>query len=272
MPFSFECVRAPVFQQCWLEGSEIQRDRWGGGWVGVQSAKFSSLPFVIKNWRGRFCQWWWNEMKSAKLKSTRSVKALERYGMLFSSINLPIFHVCEELFIDLAMIKWLSAVPQREPSSFSLFRSLSLLFLFHLLFSFLFPSLCGFSPFIPSLLSFIILFLISIHITLSIITLCSLTVSDLEGRVLKHFFPSQIRIRQRDLHKRWLLWCCTGMSDSLDKEGWSSICKVFIHVKLNHDWKVSISREQGEEEDIRRGKPACKVSLSGSGALLRING
>lgn len=93
-------------------------------------------------------------MKSAKLKSTRSVKALERYGMLFSSINLPIFHVCEGLFIDLAMIKWLSAVPQREPSSFSLFRSLSLLFLFHLLFFFSLSLplwLLPFHPFTPFL-------------------------------------------------------------------------------------------------------------------------
>lgn len=143
---------------------------------------------MIKNWRGRICQWWWNEMKSAKLKSTRSVKALERYGMLFSSINLPIFHVWEGLFIDRGMIKWLSTGPQREPSSFSLFQSLSLLLLFLPTSSFLFPSLWGFSSSVPSLLPFIILFLISIHITLSIITLCSLVVSNLKGWVLSNIF------------------------------------------------------------------------------------
>lgn len=67
-------------------------------------------------------------MKYTKLKSNRSVEASEHYGILFSSINLPIFHVCEDLFIDHDMIKWLSTVPQREPSSFSLLLPLSVSF------------------------------------------------------------------------------------------------------------------------------------------------
>lgn len=146
-------VCSPV-RQCWSKAKYEEAEKWrreGVNWMQSAKLPLFTFFFMIRLKRRKFCQWWWSKMKSALLKYNRSVEASEHYGVPFSSINLPIFHGCEGLFIDQGMIKWWSTVPQREPSSFSFFSHplSSLLMLYLLLFLSFFPSesLFSSSPF-----------------------------------------------------------------------------------------------------------------------------
>lgn len=134
---------------CWNRQHIKRRKRKKNNREGrMQSVKFFLLTSHDKTKEEKFWHWWQNKMKFALLKCNISVEALQHYGVPFSSINLPIFHGCEDLFIDQGMIKWWSSVPQREPSSFS-FSFLSLLCVFSSYFS-----LSLSIPLCPSLLSY----------------------------------------------------------------------------------------------------------------------